>query len=63
MISGIGVRGFYRKIGYHVGGRGGFMIKDIHRSLAERLWLPQLLNIGLVLLIIWSLYYTQQSNE
>jgi len=39
------------------------MIKDIHRSLAERLWLPQLLNIGLVLLIIWSLYYTQQSNE
>eukprot|EP01059_Diplonema_ambulator_P012192 TRINITY_DN22419_c0_g1_i2.p1 TRINITY_DN22419_c0_g1~~TRINITY_DN22419_c0_g1_i2.p1 ORF type:complete len:685 (+),score=181.87 TRINITY_DN22419_c0_g1_i2:38-2056(+) len=32
VISGIGTRGYYRKLGYEVEGEGGFMIKDFRRT-------------------------------
>ncbi len=46
----MGARGFYRKLGYEVRGRGGFMLKDISKTSVERFRLVSLLN-GLLLLL------------
>ena len=54
VISGIGARGFYSKIGYETRGRGGFMIKDVQKTAAERIFLVPLLNLVVLAVAIWS---------
>ena len=54
VISGIGARGFYKKIGYETRGRGGFMLKDVRASTSRRLLLVPILNLILIFVAIAS---------
>ena len=56
VISGIGVRGFYRRLGYEAKGRGGFMIKDIRQNCADRVRLVPLVNFILILVAVLAIF-------